>query len=115
MLGPAEEQTAESPGAVVAREWPLRPLGAALSRAGLVLGNDSGVAHLAAASGAPTLTLFGPTDPALWAPLGSSVAAVRAPGGDLPALTVDTVVAAALALRIRGADERTIMTGPWLR
>jgi ADP-heptose:LPS heptosyltransferase len=99
VLGPAEEKTAEWPGAVVAREWPLRVLGAALSRAGLFLGNDSGVAHLAAASGAPTLTLFGPTDPALWAPVGSSVAAVRAPCGALPSLAVETVVAAALALR----------------
>ena len=71
VLGPAEEKTPAWPGAVVAREWPLRLLGAALSRAGLFLGNDSGVAHLAAASGAPTLTLFGPTDPALWAPVGS--------------------------------------------
>ena len=60
-------------GAVVAREWPLRVLGAALSRAGLFLGNDSGVAHLAAASGAPTLALFGPTDPALWSPVGRQV------------------------------------------
>jgi len=99
VLGPAEEETVEWPGAVVAREWPLRALGAALSRAGLFLGNDSGVAHLAAASGAPTLTLFGPTDPALWAPVGRSVATLRAPGGALQALAVDVVVAAALALR----------------
>lgn len=99
VVGPAEEEPAAGPGPVVAREWPLRPLGAALSRAGLVLGNDSGVAHLAAASGAPTLTLFGPTDPALWAPVGRSVATVRAPRGALSALAVDAVVAAALALR----------------
>ena len=102
VLGPAEEESAAWPGAVVAREWPLRPLGAALSRAGLVLGNDSGVAHLAAASGAPTLTLFGPTDPALWAPVGRSVATLRAPGGALRALDVDVVVAAALAVRSAG-------------
>ena len=102
LRGPAEEESAAWPGAVVAREWPLRPLGAALSRAGLVLGNDSGVAHLAAASGAPTLTLFGPTDPALWAPVGRSVATVRAPGGALRALDVDAVVAAALAVRSAG-------------
>jgi hypothetical protein len=99
VLGPAETDWAAWPGAVVAREWPLRPLGAALSRAGLFLGNDSGVAHLAAASGAPTLTLFGPTDPALWAPVGPSVSTLRTRGGGLPALAIDAVVAAALALR----------------
>jgi ADP-heptose:LPS heptosyltransferase len=99
VLGPAEEKAVEWPGAVVAREWPLRQLGAALSRAGLFLGNDSGVAHLAAASGAPTLTLFGPTDPALWAPVGPSAVALRAAGGALTALTADAVVAAALPLR----------------
>ena len=99
VLGPAEGELAAWPGALVARDWPLRALGAALSRASLFLGNDSGVAHLAAASGAPALTLFGPTDPALWAPVGRSVATLRAPGDALPSLSVDAVVAAALALR----------------
>ena len=37
---------------------------------------DTGVAHLAAALGTPVVTLFGPTDPALTAPLGR-VAVVR--------------------------------------
>ena len=37
------------------------------------LGNDSGVSHLAGLAGARTLTLFGPTDPAVWKPLGSRV------------------------------------------
>jgi hypothetical protein len=96
--GPAEERTAVPPGVIVARDWPLRLLGATLARAGLFVGNDSGVAHLAAASGAPTLTLFGPTDPLLWAPVGPSVAALRAPGGVLSGLTVDAVVAAASSL-----------------
>jgi len=99
VLGPAEAETAEWPGAVVAREWPLRLLGATLSRAGLFLGNDSGVAHLAAASGAPTLTLFGPTDPALWAPVGAAVATLRAPDGDLSRLQVDQVLETASVLR----------------
>jgi ADP-heptose:LPS heptosyltransferase len=106
VLGPAEEMAPDWPGAVVAREWPLRQLGAALSRAGLFVGNDSGVAHLAAASGAPTLTLFGPTDPALWAPVGSTVATLRAPGGVLSQLTVDEVVGAALALRSTATSVR---------
>ncbi|MEE9264659.1 MAG: glycosyltransferase family 9 protein, partial [Vicinamibacteria bacterium] len=44
-----------------------------LSQAGVYVGNDSGVSHLAAASGAPTIALFGPTDPSMWAPLGPQV------------------------------------------
>ena len=51
----------------------LSILAALMSRAGAFLGNDSGVSHLAAASGAPTLTLFGPTDPETWAPRGRCV------------------------------------------
>ena len=86
-------------GAVLAREWPLRVLGAALARAGLFLGNDSGASHLAAASGAPTLALFGPTDSAVWAPLGRTVATLRAASHELTDLAVDEVVAAAEATR----------------
>ena len=74
---------------VVARELPLRVLGAVLAEAGLFVGNDSGVSHLAAASGTPTLALFGPTDPAQWSPVGRSVRCLRA--ADLQALDVDTV------------------------
>src|SRR5262249_60978657 len=73
-LGPAERDLEPPADAVVARDWPLRRLGAVLARAGLVLGNDSGVTHLAAAAGAETLALFGPTDPALGAPLGPHAA-----------------------------------------
>lgn len=48
----------------------LATLAALLSRAAAFVGNDSGVTHLAAATGTPTLAIFGPTDPALWAPRG---------------------------------------------
>lgn len=44
-----------------------------LARASLYVGNDSGITHLAAAVGAPVLALFGPTDPAVWAPRGAHV------------------------------------------
>lgn len=44
-----------------------------LSGASLYIGNDSGITHLAAAVGAPTLALFGPTDPAIWCPAGARV------------------------------------------
>lgn len=36
----------------------------------LVVGNDSGPMHLAALAGVPTLTIFGPTPPEVWRPLG---------------------------------------------
>jgi len=41
-----------------------------LSRCAAFLGNDSGMTHLAAAVGCPTVALFGPSDPAVWGPRG---------------------------------------------
>lgn len=48
----------------------LVTLHAALGSARLFIGNDSGLMHLAAAAGAPTLGLFGPSDERLYAPWG---------------------------------------------
>jgi len=94
--GPADRDAASRvrallPGAVIARDLPLRVLGALLSGAGLYVGNDSGVGHLAAAYGARCLVLFGPTDPDVWKPLGPRVRVLRAPGGHLDALDVSAV------------------------
>jgi ADP-heptose:LPS heptosyltransferase len=36
----------------------------------MFIGNDSGITHLAAYLGCPTLALFGPTDPRIWGPIG---------------------------------------------
>jgi heptosyltransferase III len=97
-LGPTEEAwpwRSAVPGTrcVVARNLPVRALAAVLSRAGLFVGNDSGASHLAAAAGAPTLALFGPTDPFQWAPAERSARWLRAPLADLTQLEVDSVVA----------------------
>jgi heptosyltransferase III len=51
----------------------LYELGCWISKASLFVGNDSGITHLAAAVGTPVLALFGPTDPAIWAPRGANV------------------------------------------
>jgi ADP-heptose:LPS heptosyltransferase len=99
VAGPAERELEPPADAVLARDWPLRLLAAALARAGLFLGNDAGVSHLAAAAGAPTLALFGPTDPALWAPVGPRVMSLVAPGGSLVLLESEAVLAAARELR----------------
>lgn len=56
---------------------------ALMARADLFVGNDSGMMHLAAAAGAPTLGLFGPTDERLYGPWGGRAGTVRAPGVDV--------------------------------
>jgi ADP-heptose:LPS heptosyltransferase len=50
---------------------------AALKRARLFIGCDSGLMHMAAAAGAPTLGLFGPSDERLYAPWGETARVVR--------------------------------------
>lgn len=62
---------------LLARSLPLPTLMAVLSRCRAFLGNDSGMAHLAAGLGLPCVVLFGPTSPGHWAPLGPAVEALR--------------------------------------
>jgi ADP-heptose:LPS heptosyltransferase len=87
---------------------------AALRRARLFIGGDSGLTHMAAAAGAPTLALFGPSDERLYAPWGPLGRTVRGPRSfeeiraqdphlnqalrHMMDLKVDTVLAAARAL-----------------
>lgn len=52
---------------------------AVLKRVRLFIGNDSGLMHLAAAAGAPTLGLFGPSDDRLYGPWGPNARAIRGP------------------------------------
>lgn len=68
------------PGAVVdlVGRLALPEAAAALARCALFLGNDSGLMHLAAAAGTPTLGLFGPTPAEEYAPAGRRAAAVLA-------------------------------------
>jgi heptosyltransferase-2 len=51
----------------------LTQVGAIIEQATLFVGHDSGISHLAAAVGVPSLVLFGPTNPAVWRPLGEKV------------------------------------------
>jgi heptosyltransferase III len=99
--GPADTVAAAAlvgNGAVVARGLPPRVLGALLTEAAAFVGNDSGVTHLAAAWGAPTVALFGPTDPAVWAPVGPRVKIVRAAADRMDGISVEAVLAAVAAL-----------------
>ena len=64
-----------------------------LRTASLVIAHDTGPAHLAGIIGVPTLSLFGPSNPNVWKPLGPRVKVLyKQPLDDL---TVDEVLAAA--------------------
>ncbi len=51
----------------------LLELAALMTRCRLFIGNDAGPMHMAAAVGCPVVALFGPSDPAVWAPRGKHV------------------------------------------
>lgn len=53
---------------LLVQDLPITRLADLLSLASLFIGNDSGISHLAAALKRPTIALFGPTDPYVWAP-----------------------------------------------
>ena len=52
------------------KDLPLVDLARYLRRCRAYIGNDSGITHLAAYLGCPTIALFGPTDPRIWGPIG---------------------------------------------
>ena len=60
-----------------------------LSGCSAFVGNDSGPGHLAGIIGLPSVILFGPTDPAVWKPLGPRVRGLR--GEPLVSLPPDRV------------------------
>ncbi len=102
VLGPVEMETWRqdshlwASGLPVLAAPPLGVLAAVLAGATLYVGNDSGVSHLAAAVGAKTLALFGPTIVDNFRPLGRSVATVAA--GTMAEISVDAVARAASGL-----------------
>jgi len=71
-----------------------------LAAAQVFIGNDSGIAHLAAAVGTPVVALFGPTDPRVWAPRGRQVSILQR--SELSEIEVAEVL-----LEIRGQTEHS--------
>ena len=70
---------------------PILDLAHELAVAALFVGHDSGITHLAAALGTPTVALFGPTDPLIWRPLGDHVRAVSSANGMMESLRFEPV------------------------
>lgn len=111
--GAGEEERARAapvlaalPGAIdLVGELDLPEAAAVLARCALFVGNDSGLMHLSAAAGTPTIGLFGPTPAAEYAPVGRRAMAVLAKGppGAAPmgALSATRVAEEAAALLAR--------------
>jgi len=82
IIGPAEKSLSENLSAtdtsrIVHLMHDLNELVHLLKTAGGYLGNDSGVSHLAAFLGLPTVAIFGPSDPQRWRPIGRAVRMIK--------------------------------------
>jgi len=79
--GPGEESLLREhyPGVRSLEGVKLGPYGALLQRAALLVSNDTGPGHLAAAVGGRVISVLGPTKPEQWAPWGPTVTIVRRP------------------------------------
>lgn len=82
--GPADEKAVRRLCAVlpsntyqVIRSMSLCSVARCVSSFDLFIGHDSGLAHLSVACGVPSIVLFGPTDPDLWAPQGRHVSVIQ--------------------------------------
>ena len=121
-LAETVKQAMRHPAVVLAGQTTLRQLAADLEQASLVVSNDTGVLHVAAALGRPVVALYGPTSPLLTGPLGEpqriavvhhadccpSIPCYRPdspPHPGMNAITVDEVYEAACQLLSRGNAE----------
>jgi heptosyltransferase-2 len=79
--GPGEHRAAREqyPAAHMIDGADLAVYAALLRRAALVVANDTGPAHMAAALGRPVISVLGPTEAARWAPWGSRVSVLQKP------------------------------------
>ena len=73
-----------------AKNLPL-PHVAAVIEDSIFVGHDSGISHLAAAAGANCILLFGPTDPAVWAPMNDNARVLRGAEGRVDNINVGDV------------------------
>jgi heptosyltransferase-3 len=70
-------KTPASENCIRCQSVPLPVLAALLQKCAALVGHDSGISHLAAAVGTPTVAIFGATNPRIWAPRGEKVSVVQ--------------------------------------
>jgi len=89
---PLNQMTANIPNeTLVLLNKPIRIVASVIANCDLYITNDTGMMHVAAATGTPTLALFGPTPPLQWAPPGKHHSFILGTGGDVQTIPVDKV------------------------
>jgi heptosyltransferase-2 len=108
--GPDELEAAQREliGVTVLPDVGLAEYAALLQRSRLMVSNDTGPGHVAAALDVPVISVLGPTDPAQWRPWGPEVEVVRGVdgGGNSIWPTVDAVRARVMAVLAAGPRDR---------
>lgn len=94
----------------VVRGESIAQLAGRFARASLYIGNDTGPLHLAGAVGAPTVGIYGWSDPREWAPVGRLVRTVRAADASLESIDPASVLDAALPLLATDSTEERCAT-----
>jgi heptosyltransferase III len=114
LQGPADQAVAQTVHRLmgsVPSTWlqqaSLNLLAGLLESCALYVGNDSGVSHLAAAVGAPSVVIFGATDDRVWAPRDHRVVVLTPQDGVLSGGEVDPLGSAAVR-NVVWADVATV-------
>jgi ADP-heptose:LPS heptosyltransferase len=76
---------------VIIEDQPLRRVAAMIDQLDLFITNDTGIMHVAGGTSVHTLSLFGPTDPLQWAPVGAKNRFISAKDGVIDSVTTEEV------------------------
>jgi len=101
IMGPAEIErgmlnSIKATGFTVHSGLTMPELTTLLTGASLYIGNDSGITHLSAWLGLPTVALFGMSSSELWRPLGNDVRVIAAKDGAIDSISIQQVLDVAL-------------------
>jgi len=76
---------------------PIPDVASVIAHSDLFVTNDTGIMHVAGATDVPQISLFGPTNPLQWAPIGDNKYFIKK-SNDINSITVDSVYSLSLKL-----------------
>jgi len=76
---------------IVIENEPIRTVAAIIDQLDIFISNDTGIMHVAGGTSVSTLSLFGPTDPLQWAPVGKKNRFISTENKNIDSITVDEV------------------------